>query len=154
MKILIALILALAAALPTVAGEAKPLATNEAAEQHMLALTRNLRCLVCQDESLAASQATLARDLRAQVLQMVERGESDKQITDYLVERYGNYVRFRPPFVAETWALWLGPFALLALGLAVLVMIIRRRAQSTDTPLDSAQLDRARALLAQNGDME
>ncbi len=154
MKTLIALILLLTAAFPALAGEARPLANNEAAEQHMLALTRNLRCLVCQDESLAASQATLAVDLRRQVLQMVERGESDKQITDYLVERYGNYVRFRPPFVAETWALWLGPFALLALGLVALVLIIRRRAGRTDTPLDSAQIERARALLAQNGDME
>ncbi len=154
MKLLLVLMLALAAALPALAGEAAPLAANEAAEQHMLALTRNLRCLVCADESLAASQASLARDLRAQVLQMVERGETDQQIIDYLVARYGNYVRFRPPVDAETWALWFGPFALLALGLAVLVFNIRRRGSRVDPPLDEAQRERVRALLAQTGESE
>ncbi len=160
MKRLLVLMLWLAAslsalsALPARAGEAAPLVSNEAAEQHMLALTRNLRCLVCADESLAASQATLARDLRKQVLQMIERGETDQQIISYLVARYGDYVRFKPPVDAETWALWYGPFALLALGLAVLVFNIRRRAARVDAPLDAAQRERARALLAQTGDSE
>ena len=154
MKLLLVLMLALAAALPALAGEAAPLAANEAAEQHMLALTRNLRCLVCADESLAASQASLARDLRAQVLQMVERGETDQQIISYLVARYGDYVRFKPPVDAETWALWYGPFALLALGLAVLVFNIRRRGSRVDPPLDEAQRERVRALLAQTGESE
>ena len=154
MKRLLALILLVAASLPAMAGEAQPLARNEAAEQRMIAVTKNLRCLVCQDESLAASQADLARDLRAEVRGLIARGYTNPQIVDYLVARYGNYVRYTPPFDAETWALWLGPFALLAAGLTALALIIRRRAQRADSPLDAAQLERARALLAQTGEHE
>ena len=152
-RLLLVLLLALAAS-SAWAGLARPLAHDEAAEQRMLAITRNLRCLVCQDESLAASQASLARDLRAEVRKLIERGYTDKQVVDYLVARYGNYVRFRPPFDAETWALWLGPFALLALGLGALAATIRRRLRRAEAPLDAAQLARAQALLAHHGELE
>ena len=152
-RLLLVLLLALAAS-SAWAGLARPLAHDEAAEQRMLAITRNLRCLVCQDESLAASQAGLARDLRGEVLKLVERGYTDQQVVDYLVARYGNYVRFRPPFDAETWALWLGPYVLLAFGLGVLALTIRSRLRRRDTPLDAAELARAQALLSRNGELE
>ncbi len=150
------LLLALAASFASFAwaGWAPPLAHDEAAEQRMLAITRNLRCLVCQDESLAASQASLARDLRAEVRTLIERGYTDQQVVDYLVARYGNYVRFRPPFDPETWALWLGPYVLLALGFGALGLTIRARLRRSETPLDAAEFARAQALLARNGELE
>lgn len=148
MKWLFALLLVMTCLGPVRAGEAQPLARNEAVEQRMLALTRNLRCLVCQDESLAASQADLARDLRNEVRTMMENGRSNQQIVDYLVQRYGNYVRYRPPFDAETAVLWVGPFVLLMMGLGFLFVYVRRRNTQQDLPLDAAQIERARQLLA------
>ncbi len=125
------------------------LAPNPAAEQHMLTLTRKLRCLVCQDQSLAESQAGLARDLRRQVLQMIEAGQSDKQIVDYLVARYGNFVRYDPPFDRETLILWLGPLALLLAGIAALLRSLRARKAAPQ--LDAEQRRRAREWLGDNG---
>ncbi len=152
MKRMLGTLLLLLLALPAYAGLARPLAHNEAIEQRMIALTRNLRCLVCQNESLAASQADLARDLRGEVRGLLERGYTNQQVVAYLVARYGNYVRYRPPFDAETWALWLGPFALLALGLATLGLAIRRRQRQPDAPLDEAQREQALAMLAHSGE--
>ena len=154
MKRLLMLILLVVAASSAWAGLARPLAHDEAAEQRMLAITRNLRCLVCQDESLAASQAGLARDLRAEVRKLIERGYTNQQVIDYLVARYGNYVRFRPPFDAETWALWLGPYLLLFVGLGALGLTIRGRRRRREAPLDAAELARAQALLARHGELE
>ena len=151
MKSLFALLLVITCVGQGWAGEAQPLARNEAVEQRMLALTRNLRCLVCQDESLAASQADLARDLRNEIRTMMEKGRSNQQIEDYLVQRYGNYVRYRPPFDAETAVLWVGPFVLLVMGLGFLLMYVRRRSTQQDVPLDVAQIERARQLLADAG---
>ncbi len=152
-RLFLMLLLALAAS-SAWAGLAPPLAHDEAAEQRMLTITRNLRCLVCQDESLAASQASLARDLRAEVRTLIERGYTDQQVVDYLVARYGNYVRFRPPFDPETWALWLGPYVLLALGLGALALTIRARLRRSEAPLDAADMARAQALLARDGELE
>ncbi len=126
------------------------LAPNPSAEQHMLALTRNLRCLVCQDQSLAESQAGLARDLRAQVLQMIEAGRSDKQIVGYLVARYGNFVRYDPPFDRETLVLWIGPLVLLLAGIAALLRSLRARKAATQ--LDAEQRQRAREWLSDHGE--
>lgn len=147
MKILLALLLALAFGASAPAREAPPVAANEAVEQHLIRLTSNLRCLVCQNESLAASQADLAKDLRAEVRGMIEQGKSDREITDYLVKRYGNFVLYKPPVEAATLPLWAGPFVLLALGVAALVLLVRRRAAAPDAPLDAEQAARAEALL-------
>jgi cytochrome c-type biogenesis protein CcmH len=151
MKVLIVLLLVLGAAASALAREAVPLARNEAVEQRMLAITRDLRCLVCQNESLAASQADLARDLRNEIRGLIIQGKTDRQIVDFLVDRYGNYVRYRPPFDIETLPLWAGPFALLIAGIAALLIYIRRRATSAEPPLDDAQRERARQLLAEAG---
>ena len=151
MKSLFALLLVMICLGQVQAGEAQPLTRNEAVEQRMLALTRNLRCLVCQDESLAASQADLARDLRNEIRTMMENGRSNPQIVAYLVHRYGNYVRYQPPFDAETAVLWVGPFVLLVVGLGFLLVYIRRRGSQQDLPLDAAQIERAKQLLADAG---
>jgi cytochrome c-type biogenesis protein CcmH len=90
-------------------------------------LSSKLRCLVCQNQSLADSNAELAQDLRGQVRAQVAAGKSDDQIIGYMVERYGDFVLYEPPFKATTALLWVGPFALLAAALALLIFILRRR---------------------------
>lgn len=91
-------------------------------------LTHQFRCLVCQDENIAASNAFLAVDLRNKVRDMLIAGKTDQQIVDYMVDRYGNFVLFKPPVQGNTLALWFGPFALLVIALAAVVFIVRRRA--------------------------
>src|SRR5579863_3223349 len=113
-------LLALAAvllALPAAARDAAPLAVDEVVEQRMVAITGELRCLVCQNESLAASRADLAQDLRREIRTMIKAGKSDQEIMDFMVGRYGDFVRYRPPLKPVTWLLWLGPFVLLAAAL-------------------------------------
>lgn len=111
------------------AAEAQPLAQNPVVEKRLNAISENLRCLVCQNESLAGSRADLAEDLRREVRHLIEAGKSDKEIIDFLVSRYGDYVLYDPPFKATTLLLWLGPFALLAGGLIGLVVFLRRRSR-------------------------
>ncbi len=96
-------------------------------ETRIRQLEEKLRCLVCQNQSLADSNAELAGDLRKQVREQVAAGKSDDQIIDYLVQRYGDFVRYDPPFKATTALLWVGPFALLAIGAGILVLVLRRR---------------------------
>lgn len=150
MKTVLMLLLTLSALLPgraAVGAQARPLARDPAVEQRMLSLARDLRCLVCQNESLAASQADLAHDLRVQIRGLIRQGLSDRQIVDYLVHRYGNYVRYRPPFDAETALLWTGPFVLLAAGLLVLVQQVRAGSRRRTQALDDAEWRMAHELL-------
>jgi cytochrome c-type biogenesis protein CcmH len=93
----------------------------------MTRIAAELRCLVCQNQTIADSNAPLAVDLRQQVREMIRRGDSDRQIVDYMTARYGDFVLYRPPFKGSTALLWFGPAALLAGGLAVLVVVLRRR---------------------------
>jgi len=99
------------------AGEAAPLAADEAVEKRLVAISEELRCLVCQNESIAGSQADLANDLRREIRKMIGEGKTDREILDFMVARYGDFVRYRPPVKPSTWALWGGPFILLAGGL-------------------------------------
>ncbi|MGH8482061.1 MAG: cytochrome c-type biogenesis protein, partial [Nevskiaceae bacterium] len=112
-----ALLLAAAA----VAGAQAP-----AEERRYQALIEELRCMVCQNQSIAESNATLAEDLRRQVRGQIAAGKTDEEILEFLTARYGDYVRYRPAFKGQTWLLWLGPFALLALAGTVAVVFIRR----------------------------
>lgn len=89
-------------------------------------LGNELRCLVCQNQTIADSSATLAVDLRNQVRRMLLEGASDKEILDYMVARYGDFVRYRPAFKPRTWALWIGPFVMLIIGAIVVTTIVRR----------------------------
>lgn len=133
---------------PAVAGDAKPLAEDEAVEQRMIAIAQDLRCLVCQNESLAGSRAPLAEDLRREVRGLIRQGKSDKEIKDFLVERYGNFVLYRPPLEASTLLLWGSPFVFVLGGAAGLLLHVRRRSTQAETPLDAAQRMRAEKLIA------
>ena len=113
--------------LPAQAKEAAPLAADPALEARVMRVAEELRCLVCQNETIAASQAELAVDLRRQVREKLRQGESEAQVLDFMVQRYGEFVRYRPAFNPTTAPLWIGPFALLALAAFVLAKNIRRR---------------------------
>lgn len=109
------------------AQEARPLAENPQAEARLKALAVELRCLVCQNQTLADSNAPLAEDLRREVREMIAKNMSDQEIIDFLVERYGDFVLYRPPLRVTTTLLWIGPFLLLAIGGAALILAVRRR---------------------------
>ena len=130
------------------AGEAKDIAADPVVEKRMIALAENLRCLVCQNESLASSHAELAEDLRKEVREMIKKGMSDKQIKDYLVARYGDFVLFDPPMKRYTILLWFGPLGLFLLGGAGLLYQLRKRRRSVpEIELTPEAEQRATALL-------
>jgi cytochrome c-type biogenesis protein CcmH len=123
---LFGVVLALAAAAPTAAQE--PLRFADAAEEaRFRALAAELRCVMCQNQSLADSNAQIAHDLRAQVLALMRDGHSDAEIKDYLVARYSDFVLYQPPVKPSTWLLWFGPALILLGGAATVVVIVRRR---------------------------
>jgi len=108
-------------------------------------LINELRCLVCQNQNLAGSDADLARDLRRETYDMLNQGKSPQQVVDFMVERYGDFVLYRPQFKSTTYLLWLGPFLLLV---GVLILLIRRlRAPSSRPEVDAQALARARQIL-------
>ncbi len=109
-------------------------------------LVGELRCLVCQNQNIAASDADLAKDLRRQVFTRIENGETDAEIIDYMVARYGEFVLYKPPLNAKTALLWIGPFALLAAGIAIMIWLIRSR-RSHAVMIPEASVERARNLL-------
>ncbi|MHB1895562.1 MAG: cytochrome c-type biogenesis protein [Metallibacterium sp.] len=102
---------------------------NTAQEVRFQNLTRQLRCLVCQNEDLADSNAKLAQDLRLVIFQQMQAGRSDAQIKQWLVDRYSDYVLYKPPLKPSNYALWFGPFVVLLLGALGVVIYLRRRAQ-------------------------
>jgi cytochrome c-type biogenesis protein CcmH len=110
-------------------------------------LESSFRCLVCQNETIADSTADLAADLRANIHEQVQQGATDAQIRDYMVTRYGDFVLYDPPFKTLTWALWLGPFALLVLALIVLIRIVWHRRKLALPSLTDSQLRRVERLL-------
>jgi len=112
-------------------------------------LSQALRCLVCQNQTIADSQAPLAIDLKNQIREKIEQGQSNEQIIDYMVQRYGDFVLYRPPVKATTLALWFGPAALLVLAIYVLFRHLarRRKERPVDPPLTDAERKRAHALL-------
>jgi cytochrome c-type biogenesis protein CcmH len=114
----------------------------------VMSVSEELRCLVCQGQSLADSNSDFAKDMRVQIQEMMEEGMSDRQVVDFMVERYGDYVRYRPPFKATTVLLWFGPFILLGIGVAVLYSnVLRRRKQIEEIPLTEEEHRRAAELL-------
>jgi len=111
------------------AKEAAPAAADPVLEARMLKIAAELRCLVCQNQTIADSHADLAIDLRQQVREMLQKGMTDQQIAAYMTERYGDFVLYRPPFKATTMLLWIGPGVLLVLGLLWLVLMLRKRSR-------------------------
>lgn len=135
-------------ALAAGAQTAQPLAEDEAVERRLTALAEELRCLVCQNESLAGSRADLAVDLRRQIREQIKAGRSDEQILTYMTDRYGDFVRYRPPVKRTTVALWAGPFVLLAAAAGGLAWyVLRRRRQIAAPPLSAEEEARIASLL-------
>jgi cytochrome c-type biogenesis protein CcmH len=126
----------LAASASALAREAAPEAADPALEARMVHITSELRCLVCQNQTIADSNAALAVDLRQETREMLKQGKSDAEIVDYMTARYGDFVLYRPPLRATTVLLWFGPALLLAAGAAVLVIVVRRRSRMAADAFD------------------
>jgi cytochrome c-type biogenesis protein CcmH len=137
------------AAVSLAAGAAAINAPGDALEARLKKLETELRCLVCQNQTLADSNADLAADLRKEVRELAVAGKSDDEIRAYLVARYGDFVLYDPPLKRTTWLLWLGPFALLGASAVLWWIVLRRRSlnASRSTTSDAEQTARARALL-------
>jgi cytochrome c-type biogenesis protein CcmH len=131
------------------AKEAAPLADDPVVEQRMIAISEELRCLVCQNESLAGSRAELAQDLRRELRSLIRQGKSDEQIRDFMVERYGDFVLYRPRVKPQTYLLWGGPFVLMIVAVAMLLAYLRRRNRVVvdEDQLSEDEASRAEALL-------
>ena len=146
MKCLLALLLAFSALFATprvhaqVGSDVAPLQFHDAAEEKRFhALVAELRCVMCQNQSLADSNAQIAFDLRKEVLDLMREGRSDAEIKDFLVARYGEFVLYRPRMEATTWLLWLGPALLLLAGGFVVARIVRKRAGTSPVVDDDTQ---------------
>jgi cytochrome c-type biogenesis protein CcmH len=131
--LLAALLLALA---PATAKDAVPVATDPALEARVMSLAVELRCLVCQNQTIADSHADLAVDLRNQIRTMIVQGQSDDQIRKYMTDRYGDFVLYKPPFKPATALLWVGPPMLLVCALAALFLMLRRRMRASPDDFD------------------
>ena len=145
--LLLALPLALPLGLPreSFAKEAALAAADPVLEARMTRIAAELRCLVCQNQTIADSNADLAQDLRRQVREMIQRGQTDAQIIEFMTARYGDFVLYRPPLKASTALLWFGPALLLVGGLAVLLLVLRRRSRMAPEAFEPALDDEGAA---------
>jgi len=144
------LLLLIVASLPGLgmAKEAQPASDDPVLEERVMSLSKELRCLVCQNETLADSRADLAEDLRNQIREQMKAGKSDKEIVAYLTQRYGKFILYNPPIDPTTYLLWFGPFVLLLAGLFVLFRFVKqRRDLISDQPLSSDERQRAEEML-------
>ena len=137
--------LALLCLLPcaALANEAAPAAQDPAIEARMVRIAGELRCLVCQNQTIADSHAGLADDLRRELREMVGRGDSDEQIVKYMTDRYGDFVLYRPPLKPTTALLWFGPAALLVGGLTTLLIVLKRRSRMSDDQFEDDGIESA-----------
>lgn len=147
MRKLLALLLGLILAGSVFAKEAAPAVPDPALEKRAVALEEQLRCLVCQNQTIADSHAELAIDLKKEIREKLTAGMNEEQITQFLVARYGDFVLYNPPIKATTVALWFGPFALLFAAVAGLFYYLLRRRSAAPRPLSEAEQERVRALL-------
>ncbi|MDO8891774.1 MAG: cytochrome c-type biogenesis protein CcmH [Sulfurimicrobium sp.] len=138
--------------LSAIAGEAVPIAEDPVLEQRMIALSEDLRCLVCQNESLAGSRSELAQDLRQEIRDQLRTGKSNDQVIEYLTDRYGDFVLYKPPLKPLTWLLWFGPFVLLVgAGGGFFLYLKRRGERIAGESLSEEEKKRVEALLGNNG---
>jgi cytochrome c-type biogenesis protein CcmH len=149
-RVFASVVVAVAMVAPAVAKEAAPEAADPALEARMLAITSQLRCLVCQNQTIADSHADLAVDLREQVREQLKAGRSDREVVDFMTARYGDFVLYRPPFKTTTVLLWLGPALMLAGGFGVLAFVLHRRSRLAPEAFepddeDDLQIDGRRA---------
>ena len=133
------------------AREAEPVVADPALESRVLKLSEKLRCLVCQNQSIAESNADLALDLRDQVREQLSAGKSEDDVVDYMVARYGDFVLYEPPMKLSTILLWAGPATLAVLGIVFLLLRLARRNKAESVHLDAKQRARAQALLKGDG---
>jgi len=149
MRLLVAALVALLP-LAALANEAKPTDLDPVAQKRLIGLTSELRCLVCQNQTIADSNAELAVDLRREIREQIKAGKTDAEIRDFMTTRYGDFVLYRPPLKATTVLLWFGPALLLVAGIVVLVRVMRARRRTTDAdrPLTDEERSRAAALLS------
>jgi cytochrome c-type biogenesis protein CcmH len=148
MKFRLVLFLALQWTSASWAGEAPPMAADPVVEQRLNLIAEELRCLVCQNESLAGSRADLALDLRREIRTLIKDGKTDEEVMAFMVSRYGDFVRYRPPVNPLTWMLWFGPFALLVGGGLVLVRLVRSAQRNAEPQaLSPAQREKLQSLL-------
>ena len=140
--------LILPAALPVYAKEATLMAEDPITEERMQDLAANLRCLVCQNESLAGSRSDFANDLRREMRIMINEGKTNDQIIEFMVQRYGDFILFDPPMKTTTMLLWFGPLILFLIAAGVLIVtLMRRRSQIVDIPLTDEEHSRVESLL-------
>jgi len=125
------------------ANEAAPSSADPALEARVMKLSTELRCLVCQNQTIADSHAELAVDLRRQVREMLQAGQSEQQVIDFMTARYGDFVLYRPPFKALTALLWVGPALMMVLGLGTLFVVLRRRSRLADAAFEADGADDA-----------
>ena len=150
MKRGLALLLLVLAVVSGWAKEAAPLADDPAVERRLISIAEEMRCLVCQNESLAASRADLAVDLRKELREQIRQGRSDDEIRDFMVSRYGEFVLYRPRVEPLTWLLWAGPFTVMIGGIVMLMMYVRRRSRAAaQASLSPDEASRADALLGE-----
>lgn len=123
-----------------------------AEQEHFKALIGQLRCLVCQNETLADSDADLAHDLRAEVYEMMKSGKSDQEVIDFLVNRYGDFVLYNPPVKPSTYLIWYGPFVLLAIAALLLMRAVGRQRQVQDSPITEEDRKRLERMLGDDAD--
>lgn len=148
MKFWLCLIFLWQGVLASYAADAPALAEDPVVEQRLIAIAEDLRCLVCQNESLAGSRADLANDLRREVRSLIKSGKTDAEIKDFLVSRYGDFVLYQPPVKPTTWLLWFGPLLLLIGAIWFLIHTIRQTQHNANPKvLDDAQRAKAQALL-------
>lgn len=119
------------------------IAADPVTEKRLQKLSEELRCLVCQNQTLAESTAPLAQDLKQQVRELIAAGKTDDEVLAHLTDRYGDFVRYKPPLKASTWLLWAGPALLFVLGLGLLVRLVRQRARLPDEAFDEEPRDGA-----------
>jgi len=147
-RLALQLLLLCSLALTVSAQEARPLAEDPELEKRLTTLAKELRCLVCQNETLADSQADLAQDLRAQIREQMKAGKSDKEIVAYLTQRYGQFVLYRPAVTPMTYLLWFGPFIFLLGGLVLLFRYVKQRRELIpESSLSVEQLRRVDEIL-------
>ncbi|WP_294531960.1 cytochrome c-type biogenesis protein [uncultured Rhodoblastus sp.] len=150
--LLVLLVLAPGALAPAFAVQPDEILADSQLEQRARNISAGLRCLVCQNQSIDDSDATLAKDLRVLVREHLQAGDSDEQIRKYLVARYGNFILLKPPFAWDTALLWLSPFVLLALGgAAILSHSRRKRSEKPAAPLSADESEKLKSLLGASG---
>jgi cytochrome c-type biogenesis protein CcmH len=143
MRQLLLIVLCLLSIALSQAKDAAPLVEDPVTEQRLISISEEMRCLVCQNESLAGSRSDLANDLREQIRVLIKEGKSDEQIRSFMVERYGDFVLYRPPVKPITWLLWIGPFVILVIGIAGLFAYLRKR-NSSDSGVSISDEDNQR----------